>query len=185
MGLKVHTLERLPDDGNREYFVYLLDYGWDGPLQRAMMDNFDQIADQISGHRGVVVAGLSVGHFSNNVLSWHQVNGQPADDILPALLVTDCHPNDFKKLGDDDQRLGSEKRPGPDRLILVPLRKLCRTEAEVVEVIQNIVQDIRAGRSLSDFQVQQMVNPKRGLADALVLQPNFNGIGLDLKRVPW
>jgi hypothetical protein len=36
-----------------------------------------------------------------------------------------------------------------------------------------------------DFQVQQMVNPKRGLADALVLQPNFNGIGLDLKRVPW
>ena len=32
MGLMIHSLGQLPADAHRDYYVYLLDYGWDEPL---------------------------------------------------------------------------------------------------------------------------------------------------------
>ena len=43
MGLRIHSLAELPPEAIRGYFVYLLDYGWEEPLGRALRDNFGYI----------------------------------------------------------------------------------------------------------------------------------------------
>ena len=32
MGLMVHSLEEIPRNVERNYYIYLLDYGWDEPI---------------------------------------------------------------------------------------------------------------------------------------------------------
>ena len=44
MGLKVHSLEGFPEDKTRDYYVYLLDYGWKEPLGKSLRENFDHAA---------------------------------------------------------------------------------------------------------------------------------------------
>ncbi len=40
MGLMVHSLEGIPAGHHRDYYIYLLDYGWDEPLADALrMEN--------------------------------------------------------------------------------------------------------------------------------------------------
>jgi len=58
MGLKIHSLGELPAEASRGYYVYLLDYGWEEPLGRALRDNFDQMADVASRHDAAVILGL-------------------------------------------------------------------------------------------------------------------------------
>ncbi len=49
MGLKIHSLAELPTDvGHRGYYLYLLDYGCEEPIGRALRDNFDKMADAAS-----------------------------------------------------------------------------------------------------------------------------------------
>lgn len=36
MGLKVHSLQNVPQTENRDFFIYLLDYGWHEPLSRTL-----------------------------------------------------------------------------------------------------------------------------------------------------
>lgn len=186
MGLKVHSLARLPSDAERDYFVYLLDYGWDEPLSRGLRCNFERLADIASRNRAVVITGFNGEEFANEVFSWHQINGQPGTDILPAILVTTCHPHRFAELNDFPQR--SRRHSGAlfsDRMVLIPLRALCKTETDVTSVIERILADIREKKQLPDFEVYQIfARGKRGaLADALILQPNVAGVGLDLKAI--
>ncbi|MBY0279413.1 hypothetical protein K2Z84_29100 [Candidatus Binatia bacterium] len=186
MGLKVHSLARLPSDTDRDYFVYLLDYGWDEPLSRGLRGNFDRLADIASRHRAVVVTGFDGEEFTNEVFSWHQINGQPGEEILPAILVTTCHPHRFAEQNDFPRR--STRHKGglfSDRMVLIPLRSVCRTETDVTAVIERIVTDIREKRQLPDFDVHHVLaKGERGaLTDALILQPNLAGVGVDLRAL--
>lgn len=45
MGLMVHSIARLPKDFQRDFYVYLLDYGWTEPLGEAMLANFERMAE--------------------------------------------------------------------------------------------------------------------------------------------
>jgi len=45
MGLYVHSLSRLPFGSERDYYVYVLDYGWHEPLGDALRGNFPHMAD--------------------------------------------------------------------------------------------------------------------------------------------
>ena len=49
MGLHVHNLGNLPNtvDG-RDYFIYVLDYGWKEPLTDALVSNFTNMARMAS-----------------------------------------------------------------------------------------------------------------------------------------
>ena len=40
MGLHVHSLVNIPKTENRDYFIYLLDYGWHEPLADAIHANY-------------------------------------------------------------------------------------------------------------------------------------------------
>lgn len=182
MGLYIHNLGNLPDtvDG-RDYYLYVLDYGWKEPLTDTLVQNFGNMARLASHSRAVVIAGLEPIHFANEVFSWHKINGEDTENILPALLITTLPPMYFYKYGDDYRRNKELK----DKLLLIPLKLACKITEEVVSLIHSVFKDIKEHKELSGFSIARMLN-KNGierLADAFILEPNFSGIGLDLKKI--
>lgn len=180
MGLYVHSLGEIPTGAERAYYVYLLDYGWEEALGNAVRTNLPKMADLASRSNAVVIHGPRGVHFEDEVLSWHRVNGQDAKDILPAILVTTRHPSTFRE-SFAQGRLAKESR---DALLLLPLRKICKSSEDVVELIQRVFKDIKSQKRLSKFRAAKRM--RRGVAgalvDAVILQPNVSGFGFDLKK---
>ena len=54
MGLMIHSLGELPIEAKREYYLYLLDYGWHEDLTGVLYKNFEKMADLASRHDAVV-----------------------------------------------------------------------------------------------------------------------------------
>lgn len=101
-------------------------------------------------------------HFEDEVLSWHRINGQDAGDILPALLITTRHPSTFRE-SFSMLRSDPENR---DAILLLPLRKVCTSAAEVTDLIHRVFEDIKDKKQLSDFHAAKRM--QRGVAGALV-----------------
>lgn len=181
MGLHVQSLSNLPLTSERDYYIYLLDYGWHEPLGEALMDNFDKMAAIASENNAVVIRGTKRVHFEDEVLSWHNVNGENPEEILPAILITNRHPAHFK---DSPNRAARQRIEDDLKMILIPLKKTCKTTSDVVALVEKLFSDIIQKKDLSDFRIQKEL--KRGvgsaLADALILEPNWNGIGFDFKK---
>ena len=175
MGLKIHSLGELPPEASRGYFVYLLDYGWEEPLSRALRDNFDRMAEAASRNHAAVLLGVG-NEFNDEVLSWHGVNGRPAGELLPAILITNKHPDDFR-------RMNGSWSSGRDHLVVIPLRDHCRTATDVAKLIDSIFGDIKAQRPLANFAVarEERAGVGGAILDAVVLRPSVGGIGIDLK----
>jgi hypothetical protein len=170
MGLYVQSLESLPSNVERDYYVYLLDYGWTEPLGEALMKNYDQMAKRAEKSNAVVIRSHHRVHFEDQVLSWHNVNGENAKEILPAILLTNRNPHRFKD--NRDALTAPEKVEDDLKLVLIPLQKFCSNPTEVAALIDRLFADIEAGKNLADFQVERYV--KKGgkvLADAMVLGP--------------
>jgi hypothetical protein len=184
MGLWIHSLAELPLEARRRYYVYLLDYGWHEPAIDAVYANFQRLAAFASENDAVIIRAVpgAIGiHFADEVLSWHQINGQPAEKLLPAILITTRHPQDFQ-LGMVKAR---SDKPLEDALLLIPLRDVCKSGEDVVPLLTNILDDMSKRKRLSGFQVATGL--KRGVqgavVDALVLEPNFSGVGVDIKKL--
>lgn len=182
MGLYVHSLGELPANAERAYYIYVLDFGWDEPLGRALNQNLQKMMDLASRNEAVVIKGLDSNHFENEVFSYHGINGERADELLPAILITTLHPKYFQE---QNSRYSSREEL-EDKLLLIPLRKICSTSDEVILLIAKIFGDIAEKKELADFSIQRQVQKKRGFrafADALVLEPNISGVGIDLKKI--
>lgn len=95
MGLMIYSLGDIPREAERDYFIYLLDFGWDEPIRDILIRNYDRMAEIAAGNNAVVIKGIVGAHFQNEVLSWHHINGEYANDLLPALLITNKHPYQF------------------------------------------------------------------------------------------
>ncbi len=178
MGLHIHNLGGLPIESDRKYFIYVLDYGWKEPLTNTLIENFTNMARKAADSKSVVIAGIDPIHFANQVFSWHGINGEDGELALPAIMITSLHPKYFH----DNNREGT---PGPeiqDRLILIPLKQVCKTTDDVVDLIKSIFVDISKGESPISFQIAKEIKKSdRGrFADALMLEPNFAGVGLKL-----
>jgi len=182
MGLHVHNLGDIPSTvDERDYFIYVLDYGWKEPLTDALVANFTNMARMASETRSAVVAGIEPVHFANDVFSWHGINGEDGEAILPAILITTLTPSYFKESYSEFQHSGELD----DKLLIIPLKKACKTTDDVIVLIKSIFTDIREKKKLSGFNIAKEIN-KNGferLADAVILEPNFSGIGLDLKKL--
>lgn len=42
MGLWIQSLNNIPIATHRDYYIYLLDYGWHEQLGQALMDNYEK-----------------------------------------------------------------------------------------------------------------------------------------------
>ncbi len=184
MGLMVHSLEGIPEEHHRDYFIYLLDYGWQEPLSEIMMKNFGKMATLASEQKNaVVIMKADVGvHFSDEVLSWHSINGEDADknDLLPAILVTKRHPSAFRNRNQSKET----KLESDLKMILFPLKKHCKNTNDVISLIQLIFNKIKNGEDLDNFKISY--ERKKGLhgaiADSIILEPNVAGVGFSLNR---
>lgn len=188
MGLHVHSLTNIPKSENRDYLIYLLEYGWHEPLGQALNDNFNNMAARAANSRSVVIKGTELNHFENEVFSWHRINDEQGEEILPAILITNAHPSYFfeSNLGYRQRRgLYRESEGGDIKLILVPLKKFCKTTTEVVSLIEKLFIDIEAERDLSEFKIAKEVNKGVGSAivDSIILEPNFSGVGFSFKKL--
>lgn len=189
MGLYIHSLQHIPEQTSREYFVYLLDYGWNEPLGKAVMDNYAKMAGIAAENNAVVIKGTQE-HFADEVLSWHHINGIDTDreDILPAILITNRHPKEFK-----DRHAKSYCTPiskyikAEDglKMILLPLRKCCDNTTDAIELIEKVFKDIKEKKDLADFRVAKEMNKGvgRAIVDAIILEPNCMGIGFSFNRL--
>jgi hypothetical protein len=185
MGLKVSTIARLPIATDRDYFIYFLDYGWDEPLSNALHNNFDRMADFAAQHRSLVIEGLNRQEFANEVLSWHHVNGEDAENLLPAIMIADCDPRLLEQSNEFSVRrsVRTRDRAKPERFFIVPLKQVCKNPTEVAALLTQITEDIKNKRELSNFSVKKMVNRSaEGLGEMFVLKPSFAGVGIDLKK---
>lgn len=188
MGLHVHSLENIPRTENRDFLVYLLDYGWHESLSEALRDNYDKMAGIAAQNRAVVIKGTEGIHFENEVFSWHQINDERGDDILPAVLVTNAHPDYFRNNNTGYRLSKGHYRESQDenlKLVLIPLKKFCTSTTEVVSLLEKLFLDIEAGKDLSDFKVAK--EAKKGVGHALVnsviLEPNVAGIGFSFNKL--
>ncbi len=186
MGLHIHNLGGIPANTDRKYFVYVLDYGWKEPLTDTLIQNFTNMARQAADSQSVVVAGIDPIHFANQVFSWHGINGEDGEKVLPAVMVTALHPTYFMRNSSQDHM-----DPGSDiedKILLIPLKRVCETTDDVVELIKSIFSDIRGEKNVLSFEIAKEMSKKesgRG-ADALLLEPNFFGMGIRLpEALKW
>jgi hypothetical protein len=194
MGLYVHSLSRLPLGLEREYYLYVLDYGWDDPLGQAINANFRRIAELAAKNQAVVIAGtdprafadevLSV-HFDNPQFSWSNVNGEDGEEVLPALMISTIHPQKFRSETLDYQLPRVGKGIADEKLILIPLKSACKDSTEVFALIERIFRDIAAKKPLEGFAIAKEIKAGRGNAfsDAFILKPALWGVGVDLKEL--
>lgn len=188
MGLMVYSLDNIPVNASRDYFVYLLDYGWDEPISNALRSNFDEMAKIAAKNRAVIIKGTEAAHFENEVMSWHHINNEEAEGLLPALLITNKHAAYFRDnhaYGFSDKSvLRVEDNEDNMKMILVPFKRFCASAVEAVNLIQKIFKDIESGKDLSDFKIAKEMKKGIGkaLVDSLILEPNFSGIGFSFNK---
>lgn len=182
MGLYIQSLKNIPENVHRDYFIYLLDYGWDEPLGEALKKNFDKMATIAAGNKAVVIMGTDRIHFEDEVFSWHSINGENANKLLPAILVTNRHPSRFKESYRPDKTLVVEENL---KFILIPLKKFCKTTTDVMTLIDSVFRDIKEQKDLKDFAIEREMKKGIGgaIADAIVLKPNFSGMGFDFNKL--
>jgi len=180
MGLYVHSLGEIPAAAKRAYYVYLLDYGWESRLGEAVRSNIPRMADLASKSDAVVIHGPRGVHFEDEVLSWHHINGRDAENILPAILVTTRHPRTFR----ESFVTGRRRTSSDDALLILPLKKLCTTPDDVVDLIAKVFRDIEAKKAITGFEAAKEMRRGigRAIVDAVILQPKIGGIGFDLKK---
>ncbi|WCG83590.1 hypothetical protein [Pectobacterium sp. A5351] len=188
MGLYVHSLNNIPKSENRDYLIYLLDYGWNEPLAKAINENFDKMASIAAKNRAIVIKGTELAHFENEVFSWHQINNEKGDNILPAILITNAHPSYFKENNygyNKNKGLYKESNSGDLKLVLIPIKKFCTNTTEVISLIGRIFSDIESEKDLSDFTIAKEIKKGVGSAivDSIILEPNISGVGFSFKKL--
>jgi hypothetical protein len=182
MGLWIQSLDNIPSEAKRDYFIYLLDYGWNEPLGEALMKNYEKMVTIAAENKAVVIRGTHSVHFEDEVLSWHHINGENAEDILPAILITNRHPVKFKKSFNIHK---NEIIENDLKMILIPLKKFCKTTTEVVSLIEKVFNDIKSGKDLNDFRIGKVMEKgaDNALSDAIIIEPNFTGLGLSFNTL--
>lgn len=182
MGLMIHSLEILSPEANREYFIYILDYGWSEPLADVIRKNFQNLAGWASKNDSAIITGVGeIGHFDNEVLSWHNINGENADNILPAILITRTNPHIFREYSD----LRRKKIDKDFSYILIPLKKICKTETDVLDLMRKITKDIEEKKDFNDFQIKKHLKPgfRGAIVNSIILEPNFSGLGFSFNKL--
>lgn len=145
-----------------------------------------QIAAQ---NKAVVIKGTVASHFQNEVLSWHHINGENAENLLPALLITNKHPKYFNEsnasfMYEKIKNMNVAKNEDM-RMILIPFKENCSNEKEVMDIINNVFVDVEHGTDLTNFSIAKRNQKGIGcsIVDSVILQPNISGVGVDIKKL--
>lgn len=194
MGLYVNSVSEIPLSDSRAYYIYVLDYyNWDEPISNTLRANAERIAAFCSENEAVMIKGLPDSHFGSEVLSWVKINGLSPGMVLPALLITTVHPQYFFDANkpvpfeeNTESQLPFEEIK--DSLIFLKLRDICKNPSDVIVLLEKIFSDIKQKHAIKDFAIalEQRRGEHGAIVDALILEPNFAGFGVDIKKlVNW
>ena len=181
MGLMIHSLSEIPIHERRDYYLFLLDYGWHEPLSEALRNNFKMIASKAAKNKSAVIMGFEGSHFNDEVLSWQNINGEDATEILPAIMITTIAPFQFKEI---IFQTSKQIKYAQEKMLLIPLKKFCTTTTDVIELIEKLFNDIKSEKSLLQFEIAKELKKGKGKAfmDSLILKPTAWGMGIDIKQ---
>ncbi len=177
MGVKITSIAQIPSDVDIPYYVYLLTSQYPFESNMALQEAFDILAREASEHDFVVLQGLTH-EFGGEVMNAYSIDGIPVDDLLAAILISTVNPHQFEQVRSIDTR-GPFRRD--ERVVFISLRQEHPSRDDVFRLVQQVLSDVRAGRDLSDFACVQGGRTK--FLDSLVIQPNFSGVGVDLKTL--
>jgi hypothetical protein len=180
MGLMVHSIAKMPKHSEKDYYIYLLDYGWKGSLGAVLFENFDKLSSYASENNFVVLRGTPGSHFEDEVFSWHGINGDSDPDLLPSILITTINPHYFSR--DRAEPAAKEN----EYMLLIPLKRTCKSESDVSDLIDKLIKNILSKDNLRDFSIVKTTKKSKLKAaiSCIILQPNIAGIGVDLKNIP-
>ena len=183
MGLKISTIAAIPENVERSYYLYILDYyNWDEPISNTLRNSFDKIAKFAAENDSIAIQGITESHFYSELMSFEAVNGIDPKELLPALMITTIHPKYF--LNGHNKQIRDEKIP-LDKLVFIEIGKICKTPQDVLRLIEKIFQDIRDKKEIRDFKVKKELKGSVGktLNDTIILEPNFFGVGVNINKL--
>ena len=183
MGLKISTIAAIPQNVERSYYLYILDYyNMDEPIGSTLRNSFDKIAKFAAENDSVAIQGIPETHFYSELMSWESVNGIDPKELLPALMITTIHPKYF--LDGNDKQTYNEKIP-EDKLVFIEIGKVCNTPQDVLKLIEKVFQDIKDKKEIKDFKVKKELKGGIGktLNDTIILEPNIAGIGVNINNI--
>ncbi len=183
MGLKISTIAAIPENVERDYYLYILDYyNWDEPIGKTLRNSFDKIAKFAAENNSVAIQGIPESHFYSELMSWESVNGIDPQELLPALMVTTIHPKYF--LERDNREVRNERVP-EDKLVFIEIGKICKTPQDVLKLIEKVFKDIKDKKKIDDFQIKQELKGGTGkiLNDTIILEPNIAGVGININNI--
>lgn len=109
--------------------------------------------------------------------------GQGPGTVLPALLITTIHPNYLI-----ESNSAEPPHEISDSLILLKIRDICKSPGDVIVLLEKISSDIKERKKIKDFTIARELHKGEhgALVDALILEPNIAGLGVDVKKlVNW
>jgi hypothetical protein len=100
-------------------------------------------------------------------------------------MISTIHPQKFRAEVPGYRIPEVRKGVADDKLILIPLRGVCKDATEVAALIERIFRDIAAQKPLTDFAVAKEIKAdnRSAYSDAFVLKPALWGMGVDLKEL--
>lgn len=170
MGYVLNQLSNLPVDDNINFYIFVVNGQYRDPLYDVIQSNFVQIAREI-GDNAVVAMGTDSKAFTASVARKYLGDGNSDGSftkILPALLITNDHPDDLKV---DSLRL------------IVPLQHAENHFGNWHQFFESLAQFVRGDND--DFA--KRFEDTGDLLDAsnkvVMLQPNFFGLGLNINEL--
>ena len=185
MGLVIHSLDMLSPQANRDYYIYLLDYGWDEPLSKVIRDNFYKLSGLACKTQSAFIIGTGedLGHFDDEVFSWHKINGEDATELLPAILITTVNPHEFKDRSRSSYAGSGDKERF--NIVLIPLRNFCEKTTDVMPLITSIFKDIQEKKELKNFQLsrERKQGVGKAIINSIILEPKICGCGFSFNKL--
>lgn len=97
MGYKLTSLVNLPIDERVDMYIFAIGGDlWEGGLAELVHRNFDQLAKAI-GPRAIIVGGLTDSFHGEVVERYLGEQYKSLKNMMPALLITDAHPDKLTK----------------------------------------------------------------------------------------
>jgi hypothetical protein len=168
MGYSLSSLGNLPVQEDISLYIFVIGGGWKGELQDAIEQNFMELACRI-GPNAVIAKGFDSEMWSQQICEKYLGKDvQTVIDTLPALLLTDTHPD---RLTETSLRL------------LVPLRDAQRRFGGIEAFFRALTEFSlnRDASFLSRFEEKPTLGSKAW--SVLELKPNLFGFGINLKEL--
>ena len=168
MGYMISSLGKLPIEEDVEFYIFVINGGWRGGPTGIISQNFERIARDI-GPQAVIAKGFEGTSWSNEICEKYLGKKHTVlFSFLPALLITDSHP---ERLKPESMRL------------LMPLREVEDWFGTFDQFFSSLIRFVRHKDTEFLKRFKDGTNMSDEALKIVELKPNFFGIGVNLNRL--